>query len=704
MDGQLQLEQDYFDKVSSALVESINDLNKEYEEQSPNVYAVGDLFNSWDFEVKKMKALEAKKTFPQKIKRLESLKDQPYFGKIYVEEGDIKQEYYIGEADIYHNERNLVISWASEYGDLFYKKIPNFEMKDGRNIKLLNIRNFNIQNGCLIDFSDFEILHLDSKQSDLLKAFNHYISSDFLQNHLVNRNAKKLMPVFETIDQMQNEIIRTPGNQNVLVQGVSGSGKTTMGLQRLSYLIYQLEKNNRQSKILAVCPNNLFLDYIKNLVPNLNLNKVEFTSVQDLFFNLSPKGIKIAESKIKDDLTYHFTSTLDETKRNLYAKWFMHKGSLAYIESIESYVNSLKLQIFKKSYAHIHPVLSEKLMMNIFQKLEGVSFNMMIDRTIQYVDQILHQIDKEKAAMISQLFTIEFRNHKTKTDKVYKSFLKTSNMFGGTELDRLNHQQEKWFEEDIPALVYLSHLIDSVSVRSDYNHVFIDEAQDLNYIQYVILKKIYKNASFTIVGDLNQQIYLQRGLDSWDHITSIFDSELIRLDYNYRSSKEIMDLATSCLIDPEFKGVGVLETGVKPVHVQFDLDESLTFNWKQISQEYLEKWNKNKESVAIITNSVQEAETIKNVVNKIGKFKTKVITKNETSLDDANITIIPAHQVKGLEFNHVIVYNPSDIDYPNNQYFSKLLYMVLTRALYSLLIVEVDPLSELIDKAVMDGK
>ncbi|WP_019156991.1 UvrD-helicase domain-containing protein [Robertmurraya massiliosenegalensis] len=699
---ELQLEKDYLRKVCFALDTSLRDLEIEYSNYSPYVYAVGDMYNDWDFEIKKTNALRAKQTFPAKIQRLKTLKNSPYFGKIYIEDENGKQQFYIGEEDIHLENRNLVISWRTEYGDLFYKKLPIVVLNSGNTVKLFKIRNFNIRNGQLLDYNDYEIMHIDNVESDLLKAYTKYISSDFLQNQLVNRNAQKLKPVFQTIDQLQNEIIRMPINQNVIVQGVSGSGKTTMGLQRLSYVIYQIEKNKGQSKILAICPNNLFLDYIQDLVPNLNLNNVVFASVQDLFSHFLPKDLKIAKAKIRDDLTYHFLHALDENKRTIYANWFKYKGSKEYANLLETHVQNIKQNLFNKDLTNIHPLLSRSLMLNIYDRLKHVPYNIMVTRAISYIEQILEVKDKQRLNNVLPLIKQEFLKKKVNVEIVYRDFLKNGELFKTVEFAELNRKQNQWYEEDIPALIYLSHLLENVNVKdSDFNHIFVDEAQDLTYIQYILLKKIYEGASFTIVGDLNQQIFLQRGISSWDSITPIFKCKLLYLEYNYRSSKEIMDLATSCLIDPLYTGSGVLETGVKPVQLLFN-NRNIKFekiNWKKIYHEYIEKWLQKNESTAIITNSIEDSENIERFLNAIGVMETNVISTTESLLDHSKITIISALQVKGLEFNNVIVYNPSERDYPVNDYYSKLLYMVFTRALYNIVIVAVDSPSKLLLKA-----
>lgn len=700
----LPLEKNYLTKVNSVINHHIRELEIEYSNYSPYIYAVGDMINDWEFEMKKMNALRAKQTYPLKIDRLTKLKNSPFFGKIFMEDELGKAQYYIGEEDIHQGDRQMVISWRSEYGDLFYKKLPVVVKKDGNRVKVFRTRNFTIKNGQLLEYKDYEIIHINDEDADLLKAYKHYISSDFLQNQLVNRNAQKLKPIFQTIDQFQNEIIRMPLNKNVLVQGVSGSGKTTMGLQRLSYIMYQYEKKNVQSKILAICPNHLFLDYIQELVPNLNLSNVSFTSVQDLFRTLLPKGIKIAKSKIREDLTYHFLHSLQVDKRNMYAEWFQYKGSSDYLTLLEEFVWRLKRNAFHVDYSPIHPLLSKNLMFNIFEKLKQSPYNIMLSRAVNFIEQILEVKDKEKKDTLMPIIKKEFMQKKWNAEKVYITFLKTATFYR-KDFSELNKKQSEWYEEDIPALIYLSYLLDNVNGKQkDFNHVFVDEAQDLTYIQYSVLKKIYNEASFTIVGDLNQQIFLQRGINSWEYIRSIYNCELLTLEYNYRSSKEIMDLASSCLIDATYTGSGVLETGVKPVQIICNNRQSISYNWSKINQLYIEKWLKKKESIAIITNSIKESESIEQALKEIGVIQTNVIRTTENTLDNSKITIISSLLVKGLEFNHVIVHNPSEREYPYDSYFSKLLYMVITRALYNIVISVVDPPTKLLLKADLEYK
>lgn len=694
----LKLEKGYLIKVIKVLTKKIRDLEVEYSNYSPYIYAIGDMEDDWDFAIKKNKALRAKHIFPEKIQRLTTLKNAPFFGKIYIEDQHGLKQYYIGEEEIFNEHEYLVISWKSDFGDIFYKKLPIVTV-NGHRLKLLKTRNFNISNGQLLDYKDYDV-----KENDLLKAYKSYISSDFLQKELVNRNAQKLKPIFQTIDQLQNEIIRMPLNQNVLVQGVSGSGKTTIGLQRLSYIIYQLEKKKTRSKILAICPNKLFLDYIQELVPNLNLKNVEFTSVKNLFLSFLPDGITFAKSKIKDDLTYHLLNSLNENLRNLYSDWFQFKGSKEYIELLEDYVQELKLNFINNDFSTIHHIMSKTFMLDVFGKFKHHPYNEVITKSIDYIED---HFKRQNIENIDDIFpSIKQKISKNKLNnlkKVYMDFLSTNASLYREDFEEpTNNQINKgiFYEEDSPALIYLSLLLDNVTIKkNNFNHIFIDEAQDLTYIQYLVLKRIYKKACFTIVGDLNQQVFLQRGIGSWDHITPIFKYRKFELQYNYRSTKEIMALATSCLIDPIYKGNGVLETAVKPLQLIFNNKQSRYNIWRKVYKEYFEKWFNNNESIAIITNSIEESENVENILNEIGVVDTNVIYNTECILDSAKITIISALQVKGLEFNNIIVYNPSEDAYPDNSYYSKLLYMVFTRALYNIIFIAVDPPTKLLQSA-----
>ncbi|AZB44656.1 hypothetical protein CEF21_21495 [Bacillus sp. FJAT-42376] len=694
----LQSEKEYLRKVNNILSGKLRNLEAEYSYHSPYVYAIGDMENNWEFEIKKMNALQAKKTLPPKIDLLKKILESPYFGKIYIEDEIGKREIYIGENNIDHEDVNLVSSYSSSYGDIFAKKLPILSI-NGNKIKLFKTRHFNIHNRRLCGYKDYEVLHTE-KKTDLLEAYKKYITSDFLRNQLLNRGTKGLKPIFQTIDQLQNEIIRMPVNQNVLVQGVPGSGKTTLGLHRLSYIIYQLDKEKMFTKILAICPSNLFLSYIQEQAPNLNLKSVKFQSARDIFFSILPKGINIAKPKIRDDLTYFFNNKFNIDKRGMYASWFRNKGSKGYVELMEIYLKGIKHQLFNRDYSKLHPLLTNSFMLHVLKKYETLPFNSMLLRAASYIEQRLEIIAKDQVDFILPVIKRDLLKYKLNTEKVYQGFLKTKRLFSNREFAELNFNQNKWYEEDIPALIYLSFLIDNVPQKEvDFNHIFIDEGQDLTYVQYVLLKKVFKEASFTIVGDLNQEIFLQRGIESWDFIIPLFKSRLLKLNYNYRSSKEIMNLATSTLIAPSFTGIGVIETGLKPKALKFDGYKSDIYNWGRIYKEHIAKWLQKNESIAIITNSIGESENISITLNEIGIKNTNVVGTSESNLYIANITIISALQVKGLEFDNIIVYNPSNRNYPHDVYFSKLLYMVLTRALHNIIIALVEPPSKLLYKA-----
>ena len=237
-------------------------------------------------------------------------------------------------------------------------------------------------------------------------------------------------------------------------------------------------------------------------------------------------------------------------------------------------------------------------------------------------------------------------------------------------------------------------------IKTRYDHIFVDEGQDMSYIQFLILKYFSHNSSLTIVGDLNQQIYLQNGIGDWEELRSLYNFKFITLDYNYRSTKEVMDLATSCLINPKYSGEGVLETGVKPMQYVLSPKESELTNWGNIIIEFLAVWQAKNESIAIITNSICESEQIERNLNNLGILNTNVIRSSDSILKNDEFNIISTLQVKGLEFNHVLIFNPSKIEFPYNDYSSKLLYMAMTRALFNLVLVVTDPPTVLKDHRI----
>lgn len=593
---ELKLEKEYLDTVVNLIYNRKLKLKDEYKTYSPYIYAVGDMYNDWDFEMKKVKALRMKAIYDPKIRHLKKLEKNPYFGKIVLEKEKVKEEYYIGSEEI-RNQKNelVVISWLTEYGDLFYKRLPYEVLSNGDEVEVLKTRNFNIENSRLVDYKDYEIKSGKESFADLSHAFEKYISSEFLQNELVSRNAQKLQPIFQTIDQIQNEVIRMNPAGTLIVQGVSGSGKTTMGLQRLTYIIYQFEKDyKKRPNILALFPNNIFLDYIHELVPNLNLNAVDFKVVEEFFLGLKSSKIKIEQKKIKDDLTYHLTHSLNEEKRTLYSKWFKLKGSKKYAEKLKRFVEARKERLYTLNFNGIHPTLNNEAMIQMLNAEKNLPYNEMLSKIAKKVEgnlKAIQEITKEELKNKLSSFRREINSHKQNVADTYQDFLKSEYIFRDLDLDPIFielNQQGKVYNEDIPALVYLSFLLNKSNIETRYDHIFVDEGQDMNYIQFLILK--YFSYNFTIVGDLNQQIYLQNGIDNWEELSSISDYKFKSLDYNYRSTREIMELATSCLINPTYIGTGVLETGIKPTQYVFSAKETRLSNWRNIINKYLVEW------------------------------------------------------------------------------------------------------------------
>ncbi|MEH7250494.1 3'-5' exonuclease, partial [Neobacillus niacini] len=397
-----------------------------------------------------------------------------------------------------------------------------------------------------------------------------------------------------------------------------------------------------------------------------------------------------------------FNHVLEKEKKSLYVEWFQLKGAKIYAEHLKEHIDNMKKEAFLGDFTSIHPLLNNKIMNQIYDRVKDLPYNDMYSRTIIFIQQLFDLKSPENSTELVSNFKKYWNVIRKSVNEVYTEFLQKEYLFSADRnnlLVQLSRNQREYYEEDIPALVYTSFLLDKPNNIQNFDHIFIDEAQDINYIQFLLLKTFCPTSSFTIVGDLNQQIYLQRGIGSWENLKPLFDFNFMSLEYNYRSSKEIMDLATSCLIKTDYKGTGILETGVRPIQYFFNKKTSDTENWLRIKKRYLADWLLSKQSIAIITNSIEDSEKIEESLYSIGLLETNVIRSSNSTLDHSKITIISSLQVKGLEFNHVLLYNPSEKEYPADNYFSKLLYMVMTRALYNLVLLIIDNPTSLLEEA-----
>ncbi|PRR83390.1 RNA polymerase recycling motor HelD [Clostridium vincentii] len=701
----------------------------------------------------------------REITSYEDVLKEPYFGRVdFREHRGLEESIYIGKKGISNVKKGeeVVVDWRAPVADLYYSgtggeafyKAPNRIIEGELSLK----RKFL--------FNDEEIEKVfDEGINELMinGEAGQGLIDELLKVNLEESRGKKLREVVATIQKEQNEIIRWPKNLPIIVQGSAGSGKTTIALHRLAYLIYRYRETMEGKDILVLAPNKLFLDYISDILPSLGASQVE----QDTFEELVLSKLKI-KSKIynKDEKLKSIMEEKDEDKKKLIVDSSEIKGKLIYKAMIDRYitlVESKELDIEDIIVAN-EVLFSKKEILRLYLKdLKSYPINKRKDEIKRYlnlkikerVNVLLYKTDLQWDIKIKEvrlsgedskerreaLIAVYDERDKIKNDisknakkqlnlyfknwrgigskDIYYNFFNDEELFSiatDNEIpddlykfmrDEFNENYENNIidEDDLPTLLYIRIILEGIAESEKFEHIVVDEAQDYSPFQVFLVNMIAKRNSLTLVGDLAQGIYYYKGIKTWDDITlGLFNGEAtyVQLTQSYRSTVEIIELAQGALNAQNLglkNAKPVLRHGEKPYIKKVSHEDEYP---KTIDEIIDEVKNKEKSTVAIITKNSEEALILDKILKKKSKYSFELIKGKEKEVQK-ELIIIPSYLTKGLEFDATIIFNPSTETYGDNLLDQRLLYVSLTRALHLEYVIEKDNITTLLEPYNVKG-
>lgn len=622
------------------------------------------------------KMMEEKARLLGKRGVIEKSKDKPYFARIDFKNDKDTDVCYIGKVGVTNFDKQIItVDWRAPIASLYYDSnigkasylAPEGEISGN----LLTKRQYEIEKGELINFSDVDTVSND----ELLKPYLG-VSAD-----------KRLKNIVATIQSEQNKIIRWDMKDNLIVQGVAGSGKTTVALHRIAYLVYNNRDLYKPSRYMVIGPNKFFGDYIANILPDLDVHGVCQNTLEEMAIRYLNEDLKVYSSlKITDDggranyiTSLDFKEVIDKYFRD-YTDNLIPDRDLVYkgfkIVGYEK-IRDIYTGINKETHRNLS-VRCEKTIATLEREI------------IRYKDIILQRLlDKSlKEADIKKIKDRELLKKELGTGgsnilkSYFKKILKTPREIYAEIIRNEFSDEEKVKEilrgevniEDLTPLMYINYLLSGSLEFDKFKHVVIDEAQDYNTFTFYVLKKILKNASFSIYGDLAQSLYDYKSIKSWDQVRDVFGNcELLNLEKSYRTTIEIMNEANKI---NKYLGyllaVPVIRHGeevhyVKRMNIKNDIINIVS-----------EMKNKGFQSIAIITKDQKKCDLIFELVcDKID------VKRVDDDLQFASsVCVLPSYLAKGLEFDAVII--PDVQDYDDNKTDMKLLYVSMTRALHVL--------------------
>ena len=592
----------------------------------------------------------------KKFKKLYSIQNKPYFARIDFKTNITEDKIYIGITNVEEDLNYYVYDWRSPICSMFYDYgvgQANYKSPDGIIEGEITLkRQYQISDGKLDNVFDTTI----------------NIDDEVLQTVLKENSSEYMKNIVNTIQQEQNVVIRDDKTNNLIVQGIAGSGKTSVALHRIAYLLYKLEYLN-SNNVLIFSPNNIFKEYIGNVLPELGEDNTLITTFHEF-----------ASTYIKE---YYRVEPYSEFLARYYKNEYQNNDLIKYklsdniISILENYAKTItNLTRFINDITYKEQIISKEELNNLLKNRYN-KFNL-FDRFDYIAEKINNRYYSGKKQEKVRLKSLLLKNINTSTNMkdVYKSFYDSQeflNDYNGyfnrnENIKNLNKKVLNY--EDSTLFIYLKFLLTSIPYRVSTKLVVIDEAQDYTLLQYKIIKLLFRNTDFTILGDVNQTINPFYKYDNLNILENIFDgiSKYVELNKTYRSSPEIIEYSNK-ILDLKHSSA-VRRNNNIPIKTYDKLDYNLLIN-KINELKY--KYN----SVAIITKSIDEAQIVYgNIKNKINDIN---IVDIDTDKFNKNFLIIPAYASKGLEFDSVIIINNFDKD-------KYLYYVAVTRSQHELII------------------
>lgn len=665
------------------------------------------------------------------IKVLEKASLNPYFARIdfkAITDSDFK-EIYIGRNGISKDGKVLITDWRAPISSLYYDsstgktsyKSPTGDVLGEVALK----RQYDIENGKLIEYFDVDLVSSDN----------------LLQKYLNANNDSRLKSIVATIQSEQNDIIRRPIDENVIIQGVAGSGKTTVALHKIAYLVYNYINSVKQSQYLVIGPNPVFIKYIKTVLPDLDVSGVSQLTFEQFAKDYIGEEIEINPSNKKISASIAGKSNdIDKFKSSMLYKNMLENFFELYLKGIVS--KPLKLNdfvvlteeemapIFTRALEEQHATLQGRVDATIERLIDYVKNNVdsVLTRYNEYENNLFKNASLEERESLRKKFIkerIEIQKNCSATIrkyfakavlspiKLYRLFismLDDFNIYGYKKINELkkttmaNIKGNKYDFEDLAALLYLKLRTEPNRQYSNIKHTVIDEAQDLGIFNFYVLKKCLPTSTFSIFGDLAQSIYDYRGIDNWDEVNSlIFNNKanIVNFNKSYRTTASIMNVADAI---SESINLGKSDLVVRQ-GLPVSFDEASTSNElvEQIANKIKEYKEKGYKTIAVISKTDLLSRYINDDLRELGIVIPNVTEKDDVSLDEFSVCTISNQLAKGLEFDAVILNNVNDKIYSCDSTLDmKLLYVAVTRALHELDVTYNGKLPEVLQKFVTE--
>lgn len=674
-------EQEYLQQIIHLLKENINNTDMSVKEHVDTLAEYKDyLWSNKDIDPQEIRSMRESilnhfalgENVIDKRKRLGKIVDIPYFGRIDFEEkkekGNIRP-IYIGIHTFYDSEskRNLIYDWRAPISSMFYDYelgeasyiSPAGEVKGDIPLK----RQYRIRNGRM----EFMI------ESSLT------VHDDILQKELSANTDDKMKNIVATIQREQNRIIRNEEAQSLIIQGVAGSGKTSIALHRIAYLLYTCKDSLSSKDILIISPNKVFADYISNVLPELGEETVPETGMEQILSG-------VLDNKYTYQNFFEQVTELLGKPASGYIERIRYKATFDFISCLDRFILHVENTYFKATDVKLtkYVTIPAGFIEEQFRRFDRYPMRQRFETMTDYIVEMAKiQYRVTVTTAERNLLKKEIRNMFAGNNdmQLYKEFFE---WIGKPGLFKMRKNRTLEYS-DLAPLAYLHLALDGNKSQKQVKHLLIDEMQDYSPVQYKVLQKLYACRK-TVLGDAGQSVN-PYGSSTADMIQKVLvTGEVMKLCKSYRSTVEITDFAQQIRRNEALEPV--VRHGEKPYILHFKNEaEEIT-----AIAGWVDAFGKSDyKSLGIVCKTEVQA---KDIADKLKSYVDDVYFLSSQSVAFVRgIIITSAHMAKGLEFDEVIVPQADNKNY-HSEMDRSMLYIAVTRAMHKLILTHTGQRSE----------
>ncbi|SFU32026.1 DNA helicase-2 / ATP-dependent DNA helicase PcrA [Alicyclobacillus macrosporangiidus] len=633
----------------------------------------------------------------EQLKVLAAAAREPYFGRIDFREEGVQDPVplYIGKRgleDSASGER-MVIDWRAPVASLFYsfsgQDRASYESPDGEITGEVYLkRNIAVRDGRLQRVVDSYVKGQE----------NLNVADEFLLYRLAENKDNRLRDIVSTIQAEQDRIIRAERDRAIVIQGVAGSGKTTVALHRIAYLLYRHADRLRPERMVIFAPNAMFVDYISEVLPELGVGNIQQTTFTKWALDLLDHAVAVRDPG--DRLARWFAPRTSPAARREF-DLARTKGSVRFQEAIDERLRALEGRLvpegdfepwegarldeatirgwYEQDYAHYPP---------------GQRRDRVLARVKRWMDMMYKRVkEQDRTGAVRKRAQSRLRAYQSRWPQwtpldIYEQVLAevlpdAPAWEAQTVSGRRGRRKRPLVEpEDLAPLVYIHARWNGMEPHQRFDHVVIDEAQDFSPFQIRVLQLFCPGQSFTILGDLSQSIHTYQGITDWSAFLELFDEgkrAFFQLDVSYRSTMEIIDFANEIIrpFDQFVLAKPVFRSG-DPVVVERVAEREQ----EERAVQAVQALSRHAATVAVMARTEELCERVHRALVAAGIQAHRIHAKDEQY--EGGVSVLPVYLAKGLEFDAVLLVGADARHYDDSPLSAKLLYVGCTRALHRL--------------------